>query len=247
MTDTLTLRPSHAPAKERTRREHVEKVEQSLKAARREDENDWYSIADYSGYGRVPALSVNSNGKERSKPRTLIDSHPILAFRTVQSGMYSGLSSPNRPWIEFKFTDPELNDYQAAREWLDDFQGVVYAMFDASNFYQIARQNYGSMSRFGPAAGIMTEHPTEIAPCLGLGIGSYWLGFNEAFSVDTLMRNCPMTVDQIVKKFVGRPGNTYDWSAVSKLVKNKWDNSDYGHVVHCKQLIEPGANDTWDW
>ncbi|WP_158257940.1 portal protein [Sphingopyxis lindanitolerans] len=248
MSETLSLRqpPQGAPKGEKTRREHVEKVASALKAQRTDCENDWYSIADFSGYGSVASLAVNSSGKERPKTRQLLDSHPILAFRTVEGGMYSGLSSPNRPWIEFKFADPDLNQYQAAREWLDDFQTLIYALFDASNFYQVARQNYGSMARFGPACGIMTEHPLQIAPCIGVGVGDYWLGLNDAFSVDTLMRNCPMTVDQVVKKFVGRPGGAYDWSTVSTNVKNAWDRSNYGQIVPCKQLIEPGANDAWD-
>lgn len=221
-------------------------MSKALKAQRDDCENDWHAIADYSGYGELPGLSLKADGKPRPRMRQLIDSHPILAFRTVQAGMYSGLSSPNRPWFDFKFADPELNDYQAARTWLDQFQSLIYSMFDASNFYQVARQNYGSMARFGPAAGIMTEHPLKIAPCLALGIGSYWLGLDDAFSVDTLLRDCPMTVDQVVKKFVGRPGGRYDWSAVSPTVKDQWDRSDYGHIVQCKQLIEPGANDAWD-
>jgi len=248
MAETLSLKaaPAHAPSREKTRREHADKVEKALKAGRSDHEDDWYNIADFSGYGQVPALGVNAKGRERPKPRQLNDSHPILAFRTVQSGMYTGLSSPNRPWIEFKFVDTELNEYQVAREWLDDFQSVIYALFDASNFYQVARQNYGSMARFGPGAGIMTEHPLEVAPCLALPIGSYWLGLNDAFSVDTLMRSCPMTVDQVVKRFVGRPGGNYDWSTVSPQVKAMWDRSDYGNIVLCKQLIEPGPNAAWD-
>lgn len=248
MSETLSLKkaPAHAPKYETSRRDHANKVAQALTAQRSDHESDWYAIADYSGYGAIETLSTTPTGGKRPKMRQLIDSHPIFAFRTVESGMYSGLSSPNRPWIEFKFVDTELNNYQVAREWLDAFQSVIYALFDASNFYQIARQNYGSMARFGPAAGIMTEHPIEVAPCIGLGIGSYWLGLNDAYSVDTLVRTCPMTVDQVVKKFVGRPGGNYDWSAVSTAVKNKWDQSNYGHIVHCKQLIEPGSNEAWD-
>lgn len=248
MAETLSLNsaPANAPKGEKTRREHAEKVMKALKGTRSDNENDWYNIADFSGYGALPSLSVNAQGNQRPKMRQLIDSHPILAFRTVQSGMYSGLSSPNRPWIEFKFSDTELNQYQVAREWLDSFQSLIYALFDASNFYQVARQNYGSMARFGPAAGVMSEHPIDVAPCLGLGIGTYWLGLSDSFNVDTLVRDCPMTVDQVVKKFVGRPGGNYDWTAVAPAVKAKWDRSDYSHIVQCKQLIEPGAVDAWD-
>ncbi|WP_283419232.1 portal protein [Sphingopyxis sp. Geo48] len=246
MSETLTLRHPKAPSGEKTRREHVEKVAKALAAQRSDAENDWYSIADFSGYGSLPSLSYTAQGTQRPKMRQLIDDHPKLAFRTTESGMYSGLSSPNRPWIEFKFADPEMADYQPARVWLDSFQSVIYSLFDASNFYQVARKNYGSMARFGPGAGIMSEHPLKIAPCLSLPIGSYWLGLDDAFDVDTLMRNCPMTVDQVVKRFVGRPGGKYDWTAVSPTVRTKWDNSDYQHIVHCRQLIEPGANGAWD-
>lgn len=248
MADTLSLRkaPKNAPTREKTLREHVDARAKSLKALRQDEESDWHEIADFSGHGAVPGLMWNASGKERPKLRRLMDSHPILAFRTITNGMYSGLSSPNRPWFDFKFAEPDLNEYQIAREWLDAFQSLLYAMFDASNFYQAARQNYGSMARFGPAAGIMTEHPLEIAPCLPLGIGSYWFGFNDAYKVDTLLRDCPMTVEQVVRKFVGRPGGAMDWSVVDPKVKEKWDNSHYDHFVQVCQLIEPGPGNRFD-
>ncbi len=231
---------------EKTRRDHVDKVSKSLKVQRLDYEGDWHSIADYSGYGEVPGLMTTMSGKQRPRMRQLMDSHPILAFRTVQAGMYSGLSSPNRPWLRFRFSDDDLNQYQAAAEWIDKLEKLIYAMFDASNFYQAARQNYGEMARFGPAAAIMTEHWREIAPTMPLPIGSFWLGFDDAFKCDTLMRSNPLTVDQVVKQFVGRPGGEYDWSAVNRKVKEKWDNSDYGSIVDCWQLIEPGAGGKWE-
>lgn len=233
--------PPGAPVLEKTRREHVEKVSKSLKAQRQDCEGDWHTIADYSGYGEVPGLMTTAHGKARPRMRQLMDSHPLLAFRTVQAGMYSGLSSPNRPWLRLKFVDDDLNDYQAGAVWIDQFERLLYSMFDASNFYQSARQNYGEMARFGPAAGLMTEHWREIAPTMPLPIGTFWLGFDDAFKVDTLLRSCPLTVDQVVKQFVGRPGGMYDWNAVSPKVREKWDRSDYGSIVDVMQLIEPGA------
>ena len=244
--ETLTLKQSPDNAPEKNRREHVEKVAKALKAQRTDEEGDWHSIADFSGYGDVPGLMRTQSGKQRPKMRQLMDSHPILSFRTVQAGMYSGLSSPNRPWLSFSFADDELNDYQPAGVWLDQLEKLIYAMFDASNFYQVARQNYGEMARFGPAAGIMTEHPLEIAPCLPLPVGSYWLGLNDAFKVDTLLREVPLTVSQVVQKFVARPGQKMDWSVVDPRIKNKWDASNYGHIVEVWQLIEPGPGGKFD-
>lgn len=240
---TLSLRakPDNAPTGEHNLRDHVEKRAKSLKAQRSNEEDDWHSIADFSGYGEIPGLRTkHGSGGRRPKMRQLIDSHPVLSFRTIEGGMYSGLSSPNRPWFDFKFADDDLNEYQAARDWKDRFQAVIYSMFDASNFYQIARQNYGEMARFGPAAGIMTEHPIEIAPCIAQPIGTFWLGFNSAYKVDTLLRGCPMTVSQIVESYVAGPGGSMNWSKVSRYVQDQWNQSNYDALVECKQLIEPG-------
>lgn len=236
---------------EATQREHCDKVAKSLATQRTEEEDEWHSIADFSGYGNIPSLMKTSGGKSRPRMRQLIDSHPILSFRTIEGGMYSGLSSPNRPWIRFGFLDEELSSYQPAHEYLDELTRIVLRMFDASNFYQAARQNYREMSRFGPACGIMTEHWREVAPTMALPIGTYWLGMDDAFKIDTLVRDCPMTVDQVVKKFVGRPGGEYDWSAVSTQVKNWWDSSNYQTIINVRQLIEPAggprfASTLWD-
>lgn len=226
---------------ESTQKKHVKKVLKGLEGARKEEEGDWHQIADFSGFGEIPSISKTVKGNERPKMRQLIDSYPILAFRTIEGGMYSGLSSPNRPWLRFGFLDDELHDYQPARMYLDQLTAIILRMFDASNFYQIARQTYRGMARFGPAAGIMTEHWKEIAPSMALPIGSFWLGMNDAFKVDHMARDCPMTVDQLVKGYVRKPNGDADWSKVSPRIKEFWDKGDYQNIVKCRQLIEPSA------
>lgn len=237
--DRQTLTAKGKP--EKTQLAHVKGVAKSLAGPRMEEEADWHSIADFSGYGDTPSLSVSRDGKERPRMRQLIDSYPILSFRTLEAGMYSGLSSPNRPWLRFGFMDEELENYQPARVYLDQLETLILRMFDASNFYQVARSNYGEMGRFGPACGIMTEHWREIAPCLKVPIGQFWFGMNEAFKVDTLLRDCPMTVDNVVKSFVKR-GADYNWSTVSTTIKELWDRGHYQAIVKCRQMIEPGEN-----
>lgn len=226
---------------EATQLKHAKGVAKALAGPRKEEEADWHSIADFSGYGNIPSLSETRDGKERPRMRQLIDSYPILSFRTLEAGMYSGLSSPNRPWVRFGFMDEELENYQPARVYLDQLESLILRMFDASNFYQVARSNYGEMGRFGPACGIMTEHWREIAPCIKVPVGQYWFGMNEAFKVDTLVRDCPMTVNNVVRMFVKR-GADYDWSAVSTTVKDLWDRGQYEVMVKCRQMIEPGEN-----
>lgn len=227
---------------EKSQLKHAKGVARSLAGPRKDQEADWHSIADFSGYGNVPQLESTTDGKERPRMRQLIDSYPILSFRTLEAGMYSGLSSPNRPWLRFGFMDEELENYQPARVYLDKLERLILKMFSASNFYQVARGNYGEMGHFGPACGMMTEHWREIAPCIKIPIGQFWFGMNEAFRVDTLVRDCPMTVANVVKTFVKR-GADMDWSAVSLTVKNLWDRGNYETMVKCRQMIEPGKGD----
>lgn len=241
--ETLTVRKG---LPEKTHRDHVDKMVSALKTQREDHESDWHAIADFSGYGRIPFLMKASNGNDRPRMRQLMDSHPIYSYRAVEAGMYSGLSSPNRPWLRFRFSDPELNDYQPAAQYLDELERVVLDLFDASNFYQTARQNYGDMAHFGPACGMMTEHWREIAPCFAYPIGSYWFSTDDAGVVDTMARSGTMTISQVIKKFVGRPGGNYDWSAVSTNIKNLYDQSNYASKVSVMQLIEPAEDGKWD-
>ena len=230
----------NAPARELDQREHVDARSKSMMAQRQDYEGVWHEIAGFTGHGNVPQLMQTPNGARRNKPRALFDSHATRVFDYVQNGMYSGLSSPNRPWRKSKFMNRDLNEYHAARVWLDEVDQVLNDLYAASNFYQVAKMNYGCMAKFGPACAVMSEHWRRVAPTSYEDIGYFWFDLDECYEVDTMMRACPMTVRQVVEKFVRQRDGSMKWDMVSPRVHTAWDNSNYGQIVECRQIIEPG-------
>lgn len=43
---------------------------------------------------------------------------PLIAVRTMGSGMHAGLTSPSRPWQKSTLRDTDLANYRPVKEWL---------------------------------------------------------------------------------------------------------------------------------
>jgi hypothetical protein len=78
-----------------------------MKHQRRSFEDDAREIARYALPARSRFLSTKTNGG-RERNNKLNNSHGIFAFRTLQGGMTSGLSSQSRPWFTLTVYDEAL-------------------------------------------------------------------------------------------------------------------------------------------
>lgn len=202
---------------------------------------DWHEIAGLTGHPKINFLQTTSKGTQRPKVRALHDGFSTRAFRYLESGMYSGLSSPNRPWFKFKLADEQMESH-AARIWLEECEQIIAYMLAASNFYRVARANYGELGKFGTAAGIMDEHWERGINCTALTIGEYALDTNYAGEVDSLVRVCNMSTRQMHGAFVKKEDETEDWSKVTSSVKQAWENKNYNNEFTVYHLIEPNPD-----
>src|SRR5258708_6116579 len=130
---------------------------------------------------------------------SIIDSTGLLAVRTCAAGMWTGLTSPSRPWFTLEIALPWVKADAAAKEWMEDTQKRVYTVLAQSNFYQIMAQAFQDVTVFGTAPVIAYEDVEDVMrfylPCAG----EYFLGAGARFSVDTLFRDFNLTVLQIVE------------------------------------------------
>ena len=234
---TLSLRPSNEP----TLGKHVRARAAAMQTAMEDMKKDWHEIAMHTGHPRIKALCQTQNGGSRPKSKILYDGHAIRAFRYVESGIYSGMSSPHKPWFKFKLADDDLMTH-AVKVWLEECEQVILNMLAASNFYSVARSNYGELSKFGTTCGIMDEEPSIGLNCTALTVGEYAIAINHLGKVDTLLRMTTMTTRQMVQKFVRGFDGEMDWSRVSQGVKSAWDQSAYNQTHPVWHLIEPNAD-----
>lgn len=200
----------------------------ALKGQRQSFEQDAKEIASYALPARSRFLGSQTN-KGRQSNRKLNNSHGILSFRTLQSGMTSGLSSQSRPWFQLTDISEDMAEDPQAKAWYEQVQQKLEDFFASTNFYGAVKTGYLEMGAFGTDACIMVEHPKERAVCHALTFGEYWIGLNSAQQAGALYRDCAMTVLQAVEMF----GNN-----VSSKIRTSYDQSRYDEVCQFFHAIE---------
>lgn len=196
---------------------------EGLKANRQSFEADARQIAGYALPARSRFLASGTN-KGRQPNRNLNNSHGIFAFRTLQGGMTSGLSSQSRPWFQITTYDPELADDASVKQWLGEVEQRLYSFLAHTNFYGAVKTGYLELGAFGTEACVMLEHPQEGAVCHALTFGEYWIGLNDAMQPGALTRECVMTTIQAVE--------TFGLNNLSAQIRTAYDRSEYD-AQHC--------------
>lgn len=231
----------------------AEKQAEALKAARQPYEHDVVQIASLAQPNRSSFVASMANTQRAKSTRSnmLHDGHAIRSFRYLTNGMYSGLSSPNRPWFRFKLPDDDLTKFHAVAMWLAEAEAIVARMLATSNFYAATKIGYGEIGLFGTDACIMTEaldHETGLTypVCYPQTFGEYWIALNEYLEPERMMRQGQMTARQMVQAFAVDPldPRSVDWDRLSPGVVTAWDNGNYDLEFPVMALIEP--NDNYD-
>jgi hypothetical protein len=146
---------------------------------------------------------VTANTMDRGVPlnNSIIDGTGTQAIEICASGMWTGLTSPSRPWFKLAFDIPAGSLDQAGQAWLEDTQRRLYTVLSGSNFYNIMAQAFQDVATFGTAPVIMYEDAETVLRCYLPCAGEYYLAVGARLTVDTLYREFTLTVQQIVEQF----------------------------------------------
>jgi hypothetical protein len=160
----------------------------------------WSILAQYFLPRRWQWLVV-ANRTWRGSPinDSIIDSTGLLAVRTCAAGLWTGLTSPSRPWFKIEIALPWVKAYAAALAWLEDTQKRVYTVLAQSNFYQTMAQAFQDVVVFGTAPVIEYEDFEDVIRFYLPTAGEYFLAAGARFSVDVLNRDFNLTVSQLVE------------------------------------------------
>jgi hypothetical protein len=162
----------------------------------------WARLAEYFLPRRYHWLVV-ANRMSRGNPinDSIIDSTPTLAVNVCASGLWTGMTSPSRPWFAIEIGLPWLKLDADGQEWLEDTQKRAYQVLAQSNFYQIMAQAFQDVVVFGTAPVIVYEDFEDIIrlylPCAG----EYYLAAGARLDVTDLYREFTFTVKEIVDMF----------------------------------------------
>lgn len=131
----------------------------------------------------------------------IIDSTGLLAVRTCAAGMWTGLTSPSRPWFKLGIGLPWIELDANGKEWLEDTEQRVYTVLSQSNFYTTMAQAFQDVTVFGTAPVIIYEDAEDVIRCYIPCAGEYYLAVGARLACTTLFREFTLSVEQIVDQF----------------------------------------------
>ena len=212
-------------------KEVVQRYE-ALKQDRSSWEPLWRDIRDYilPDYGNFNGDEATSGSK---RYRRVIDSTAIEAADILSSGLYSGVSSPSRPWLRLTTLDPDLDSVPEVKEWMTKVQNIMLMIFAKSGIYSHLQQAYVELPVFGQACVISRPHEDRVVNLQNVTVGEYCFSEDDFGFVDTLYRTISMTAKQMVQQ--------WGIDAVSNVVRNAYQENPFTrfNVLHA---IEP----RWD-
>lgn len=162
------------------------------------------------------------------------------AARTLQAGMFTGITSPARPWRRLTTADPDLARYGPVKRWLYTLNERLSVINRMSNFYNGAPTVFGDMGLFAMGAMGLFPDMEDLYRFYNFPIGSYWVSVNNRGIVDSFMREYQATVRQLVMEFGDTtPSGLPNWARFSSHVKKLWDHSNYDAAISVTHVIQP--------
>lgn len=164
-------------------------------------EPDWKACAKQFLPRKMRILEGGDSTNKGGQLNDLIDNTGVYAMRDLVSGLYGNLTPPSQTWFTIGLQDEGLERKGGTREWLDETQKRMRAIFVRSGFYNAARSLYGELATFG--TGFMFALPDDKTGLrfTTLTVGEYALDTNEYGKVDTVFRTMDLTARQVVRMF----------------------------------------------
>lgn len=176
---------------------------ESLRAYRTTWWAHWGQLAEYFLPRRYRYFVTPNNYARGSQiNQAIIDETGMLAARVLQTGLLSGLTSPDKPWFRYGIEGYDDEDAEsAANIWLNQCTDIVLDVYANSNFYQTLGQAYGDNTVFGSAALIQYEHDEKVVWFKNPPLGEFMFALGADLTVDTLYYEFTITVSEAVKTF----------------------------------------------
>jgi hypothetical protein len=217
-----------------------------LESLRTQLDNEYYSFEPQ--YRAINDFLLPSEGRfsvsdyNRGQRRNLdiINSHGTMSANNCHAGMMSGITSPARPWFKLASEDPDLNKYGPVRRWNETVADRMASIFLKSNLYQTLP--YRVLCGFGTSAMSVEYDTKKTLQTHAYPIGSYRLAKDNNGIVNTFYREWSMSIRNLVKRFGAQPDGSIDWSNLTGMVKNQWDQGNYEIYVVIAHCIQPNAD-----
>lgn len=178
--------------------------------------------------GRYFSTDRNKGG---SRNENIIDSTATEALDVLGAGLMAGMTSPARPWFRLGIPDEDLMQFDPVKQWLFKTSKIMREIFARSNTYRSLHTLYEELGGFGTAASFVQSDFKDVIRLYPMTAGEYAISTDDRNEVDSVYREIPMTVSQIVQKF--------GIENVSRNVKNQYDRNNLDQWITVMHAVEP--------
>lgn len=205
------------------------------------ERSSWIShyreISDYV-LPRSGRFFEQDRNRGEKKHNNIYDSTGTRALRVLAAGMMSGMTSPARPWFRLAIADSDLMEYDPVKLWLNDNAKIMREIFARSNTYRALHMIYEELGTFGTAASFMRPDFSDVLRHYTMTAGEYAISSSARGEIDTMYREVPMTVAQVVQEF--------GLENVSKSVKDQYERNNLDQWITVMHAIEPRKDNERD-
>lgn len=204
-----------------------------LKSERATWFSHWQELTNYI-LPRNGRYFLQDRDKGWRRHNNIYDNTGTRALRTLGAGMMAGATSPARPWFRLGTADPDLNNYQPVKLWLDDVTKRMQSVFQRSNTYRALHGMYEELGCFGTATSIILQDFQNVIHHYPVTTGEYCIAQDYQGRVCTLYREFEKTVAEVVKEF--------GYKHCSKTVQSMYDHGSLDKWIPIIHAIEPRAD-----
>lgn len=180
---------------------------------------------------RASRFLVTDHNKGGKHNAHILDHTAAFALRTLVAGFTSGVTNPNRPWLQLTIQGIDLKRNHKVRTYLHECREVLLTNFIKSNLYDQLPSVYWDLGLYGTSACAMMEDFETVMRFQHWPIGSYVLMTDGRGRVNGAIREFQMTVDQLVREF-GRDN-------VSDQVRAWYDSGQLTQYVDVVHVVAP--------
>ena len=130
----------------------IRKEFENLVATRRKTHDiQWERIARFVMPHKMDFITKRSYG-DSTRGKDIYDPTAAVSMNVLSSHMHTSLTSPSAPWFSLRFQNPDLNDDDESKEWMEDCTKRMFNAINDSNFVASVNELYKDLCTFGTAA-----------------------------------------------------------------------------------------------
>jgi hypothetical protein len=208
-----------------------------LKANRQNWETHWQEVADYMLPRKADVTKTRSKGDKRTE--LIFDSSPLQSVDLLAASLHGMLTNPSTPWFTLRYKDPEIENDDEAKLWLESATDAMYVAFNRSNFQQEIFELYHDLITFGTACMFVQDDDEDTLKFSTRHINEIYIAENDKGKVDTVYRLFKMSARAAFQQF----GESISSGTKGLITKDPYEEISILHAVYPRNDFNPKKQD----